>query len=453
MRATTEIVEDNKVKLSVVVDEAEIDSALDSAVRSIGSSARIPGFRPGKVPRRVLEARMGGATALRAEALREALPDFYAKAVVDTEVDPIAPPEIDITEGEESGPVHFAAIVEVRPKVNVAGYDGLTTTIPSPFVNDADVAGQIDRLRENDGELIDVTRPILNGDLVTLDLKGNDEEGNEVAQADDYLYEVGSGVVIPELDEALLGLKAGADLEVSGTPAGGTLIAFSIVVTAVKEKKLPEVSDAWAEENSEFSTVAELEADLRERIGRMKVVQAQMSLRESTLGALAELVNEDEVPDVLIDAEVNERLHDLGHRLESQNMSIEQFLSATGQSGDQLVLSLRTDATKAVKVDLALRAVASAENLDVSPEELEEEIVRMAEQVGSTPDALRAQLDQAGRTGALKAEKAKSKAASWLVEHVTIVDEEGVSIDRALLETNVAELEAEDDSSSIEEEK
>ena len=453
MRATTEIVEDNKVKLSVVVDEAEIDSALDSAVRSIGSSARIPGFRPGKVPRRVLEARMGGATALRAEALREALPDFYAKAVVDTEVDPIAPPEIDITEGEESGPVHFAAIVEVRPKVNVAGYDGLTTTIPSPFVNDADVAGQIDRLRENDGELIDVTRPILNGDLVTLDLKGNDEEGNEVAQADDYLYEVGSGVVIPELDEALLGLKAGADLEVSGTPAGGTLIAFSIVVTAVKEKKLPEVSDAWAEENSEFSTVAELEADLRERIGRMKVVQAQMSLRESTLGALAELVNEDEVPDVLIDAEVNERLHDLGHRLESQNMSIEQFLSATGQSGDQLVLSLRTDATKAVKVDLALRAVASAENLDVSPEELEEEIVRMAEQVGSTPDALRAQLDQAGRTGALKAEKAKSKAASWLVEHVTIVDEEGVSIDRALLETNVAELEAEGDSSSIEEEK
>ena len=453
MRATTEIVEDNKVKLSVVVDEAEIDSALDSAVRSIGSSARIPGFRPGKVPRRVLEARMGGATALRAEALREALPDFYAKAVVDTEVDPIAPPEIDITEGEESGPVHFAAIVEVRPKVNVAGYDGLTTTIPSPLVNDADVAGQIDRLRENDGELIDVTRPILNGDLVTLDLKGNDEEGNEVAQADDYLYEVGSGVVIPELDEALLGLKAGADLEVSGTPAGGTLIAFSIVVTAVKEKKLPEVSDAWAEENSEFSTVAELEADLRERIGRMKVVQAQMSLRESTLGALAELVNEDEVPDVLIDAEVNERLHDLGHRLESQNMSIEQFLSATGQSGDQLVLSLRTDATKAVKVDLALRAVASAENLDVSSEELEEEIVRMAEQVGSTPDALRAQLDQAGRTGALKAEKAKSKAASWLVEHVTIVDEEGVSIDRALLETNVAELEAEDDSSSIEEEK
>jgi len=453
MRATTEIVEDNKVKLSVVVDEAEIDSALDSAVRSIGSSARIPGFRPGKVPRRVLEARMGGATALRAEALREALPDFYAKAVVDTDVDPIAPPEIDITEGEESGPVHFAAIVEVRPKVNVAGYDGLTTTIPSPLVNDADVAGQIDRLRENDGELIDVTRPILNGDLVTLDLKGNDEEGNEVAQADDYLYEVGSGVVIPELDEALLGLKAGADLEVSGTPAGGTLIAFSIVVTAVKEKKLPEVSDAWAEENSEFSTVAELEADLRERIGRMKVVQAQMSLRESTLGALAELVNEDEVPDVLIDAEVNERLHDLGHRLESQNMSIEQFLSATGQSGDQLVLSLRTDATKAVKVDLALRAVASAENLDVSQEELEEEIVRMAEQVGSTPDALRAQLDQAGRTGALKAEKAKSKAASWLVEHVTIVDEEGVSIDRALLETNVAELEAEDDSSSIEEEK
>jgi trigger factor len=445
MRATTEIVEDNKVKLTVEVDETEVDTALDKVVRSIGASVRIPGFRPGKVPRRVLEARMGGATALRAEALREALPDFYAQAVIDTEVDPIDQPEIDITDGEESGPVHFDAIVQVRPVVSAAGYDGLSVEIPSPVVADEDIDAQIDRLRENDGEFIEVDRAVATGDFVTLDLTGVDEEGNEVANANDYLYEVGSGVVVAELDDALVGSEPGAELTVNGTPEGGMPLVLSITVVDVKEKKLPEVTDQWAAENSEFETVEALRADLGQHIERMKVVQAQMSLRENTLVALSNLVDDDEVPAVLVDAEVNERLHDLGHRLESQKLSIEQFLSATGQSGEQLVESLRVDAARAVKVDLALRAVAEAEGLGVDDAELDEEIVRMAEQVGSTPEALRDQLNKAGRTGALRAERAKSKAASWLVEHVMLVDESGTEVDRSLLETNVAELDQDED--------
>jgi trigger factor len=451
MRATSEIVEDNKVKLSVEVDETEVSTALDKVVRSIGSSVRIPGFRPGKVPRKVLEARMGGATALRAEALRDALPDFYAQAVIETDVDPIAQPEIDITSGEESGPVAFDAIVEVRPTVAAAGYDGLSVEIPSPNVSDEEVEAQIDRLRENDGEFLDVDRPVLTGDFVTLDITGVDDEGNQVAEASDYLYEVGSGLVVAELDDAILGVKAGAELSVKGTPEGGMPLELSIKVLDVKEKKLPEVTDEWAKENSEFETVTELRSDLTERIGRMKVVQAQMSMRENTLLALSNLVDDEEVPAVLIDAEVNERLHDLGHRLESQNLSIEQFLAATGQSGEQLVDSLRTDAARAVKVDLALRAVADAEGLGVDDAELDEEINRMAEQVGSTPDALREQLNAAGRTGALRAERAKSKAASWLVENVTLVDEQGNAIDRSALETNIAEIEEKEQAISQEE--
>jgi trigger factor len=440
MRATSETQDDNKVKLTVEVDEAEVDVALDKVVRSIGASVRIPGFRPGKVPRRVLEARMGGATALRGEALREALPDFYAQAVMETRVDPIDQPEIEITEGEESGPVRFDAVVQVRPLVSVAGYEGLSIEIASPIVNDDEVQAQIDRLRENEAELVEVDRPALTGDLVTLDLVGVDEEGNEVANASDYLYQVGSGVVVAELDEALQGAKSGTELTVKGTPEGGQPMELTATVTDVKEKKLPEATDNWAAENSEFETVAELRSDLVERIGRMKVVQAQMAMRESTLGALAELVDEGEVPGLLVDAEVNERLHDLGHRLEHQKLSIEQFLAATGQSGEQLVESLRAEAIRAVKVDLALRAVAVAEGMEVSDEALEEEIERMAEQVSTTPEALREQLDRAGRTESLRAERAKAMAASWLVEHVALVDEDGDEIDRSLLETNVAEL-------------
>jgi trigger factor len=451
MRATSEVLEENKVKLTIEVDESEIDSALDTVVKNIGASVRIPGFRPGKVPRKVLEARMGGATALRAEALRDALPDFYAQAVIETDVDPIDQPEIDITEGEESGPVRFDAVVQVRPTVSVAGYDGLKVEIPSPIVSDEDLDAQIDRLRENDGEFIEVDRPVAAGDFVTLDIVGTNKDGEEVANVTDYLYEVGSGLVVAELDDALAGAKAGAELSVTGTPEGGEPIDFVVKVQDVKEKKLPEVTDEWAAENSEFSTVAELRDDFATRIGRMKVVQAQMSMRENSLLALADLVDDDQVPDVLVDAEVNERLHDLGHRLEAQNLSVEQFLAATGQSGEQLVESLRVDARRAVKVDLALRALATAEDLSVSDEELDEEIARMADQMATTPENLREQLDRAGRTNMLRAERAKSKAASWLVEHVTLVDEEGNDVDRTLLETNQAELEDEEAATTQEE--
>ena len=443
MRATSEITENNHVKLTVEVDEAEINSALDDVVRSISRQARIPGFRPGRVPRKVLEARMGGAGALRAEALREALPDFYAQAISQTEVDPIASPEIDITSGEETGPVVFEALVEVRPTVSVAGYQGLKATVPSPIVSESDIAAQIDRLRENDGELVDVDRPAQNGDFVTLDLTGTDEEGEQVASADDYLYEVGSGVVVAELDDALPGTKAGDEIEVTGTPSGGSPIQFAVKVVAVREKKLPEVTDEWAAEASEFTTVEELRNDISDRMSRVKVVQAQMALRESALAALAELIDDADAPEVLIDAEVNERLHDLGHRLESQKISIEQFLAVTGQSGDDLVASLRGDAQRAVKVDLGLRALALAEGIEVDDEELALEIEMMAVQMNTTAEDLRDQLDRSGRTGSLRAERVKSKAANWLIEHIEVVDEEGQAVDRSLLEQNMAD-EAED---------
>src|SRR5580700_4983370 len=156
MRATTEAVEGSKVRLSVEVDEAEFERALNDTVRKLSKEMRVPGFRPGKVPRQVLEARMGGAGSLRSEALREALPEFYARAIAETEVDPIAPPDIDITAGEESGGIEFDAVVQVRPSVAIPGYAGLQVTVPTLKVPDDQVDAQVDRLREHDGELVEV---------------------------------------------------------------------------------------------------------------------------------------------------------------------------------------------------------------------------------------------------------------------------------------------------------
>ncbi len=453
--------EGNLVRLRVEVDEPEFDQALGDVVRTLASQVRVPGFRPGKVPRKVLEARMGGAGALRAEALRESLPDFYARAVVDTELDPIANPDIDITAGEESGAVSFDAVVQVRPLVGIPGYEGLTVTLPALGATDEDIDHQIDRLRENDAELEVVSRAAKDGDLVTVDLHGNDETGAEIVGVDDYLYEVGSETVVPELDGQLRGAKAGDILafdavnpagaaaaaavgdsegDEEGAPdAGVPTVSFRVLVKDVKVKQLPETTDEWAADSSEFETVAELRADIGDRITRVKLMQAQMALRQNTIAAVAELVNDDDVPEVLVDSEVNERLHDLQHRLEQQNLSLAQYFSATGQSPDDLLGAVRADAHRAVKADLALRALMEAENLTVSDEELDAEVATMAERMETTADELRRQLDTAGRTGAVRSELRKGKALEWLLDHVDLFDDEGNPINRDDLKSDAAE--------------
>ncbi len=438
MRATAEPVEGNKVRLSVEIDEVEVDQALDDTVRTIAQQARIPGFRPGKVPRQILEARMGGAQALRSEALREVIPDLYAKALVEAAVDPIAPPEIDITGGEDAGAVSFDAVVEVRPIVGIPGYNGLQATVPSLAVDDAEVDGQVDRMRETEAELVEVSRPATDGDNVTIDLHGDDANGQEVVAVDDYLYEVGSGTVVPELDQQLRGAKVGDILQFSAAPAGAPDVAFRVLVKDVKEKKLPDLTDEWAAESSEFETVDALRDDLRARITRVRVLQAQMALRESAVAALVGLVDDDEVPDVLIDEEVRERVHDLSHRLDEQRLSIDQFLQATGRTGDDLVAEVREEARRSVKADLALRALAEVEALDVTDDEFDTELEAMAARMEITPARVKEQLAKAGRTAAVRSEQRKAKALTWLIDHIDVVDEDGNPIDRADLEVEEA---------------
>jgi trigger factor len=440
MRATTEPLEGNLVRLSVEIDEPEFDKALLGVVKTLASQVRVPGFRPGKVPRKVLEARMGGAGALRAEALRESLPDFYARAVVDSEIDPIASPEIDITAGEDSGGVSFDAVVQVRPVVSIPGYDGLQVTLPGLTVSDEDVDGQVNRLRENDAELESVGRMATDGDLVSIDLHGNDASDAEVVGIDDYLYEVGSGTITPELDVELRGAKTG-DILAFTSPAPGNedeIISFRVLVKDVKVKKLPETTDEWAAESSEFATVAELRADISDRLARRNLVQSQMALREKTVEAVAGLVDEADVPEVLVDAEVNERLHDLQHRLEAQKLGLGEYLQATGRTPDDLLAAVRLDAQRAVQADLALRALAEAEELTISDDELDAEIVTMAQRMETSPAELRRQLDTAGRTGAVRSELRKGKALQWLLDHVELFDEEGNPMSRDDLKTDAA---------------
>ena len=345
MRATAEPVEGNKIRLSVEVDESEVDEALDATVRRLAKQVRVPGFRPGRVPRQVLEARLGGATALRQQALSDALPDLYARAVVDTELDPIATPEIDIRSGEDEGPVTFDAVVEIRPTVSIAGYGGLQVTVPAIEVSDEEVGAQIDRLRDQSGELSSVGRAARDGDHVSIDLRGTRPRGEDL-HVEDYLYEIGSGAEVVGLDEQLRGSKPGDILQFTAPVKiedAEDEAEFRVLVKDVKEKVLPEPSDEWAAEASEFDTLDALKDDLRGRLHQLKVVQAQLAQRERTVDALIGLVADDP-PEALVDGEVRERLHDLGHRLEARRLTVEQFLQASGRDQAELLAEIRADA-------------------------------------------------------------------------------------------------------------
>jgi len=389
MKTQVEPLEGNKVKLSVEVDESEFDKAIDAAFRRLARQVRIPGFRPGKAPRRLLEARLG-TEAAREEALRETIPDCYERAVAEVDVDPISFPEFDITTGREAGPVVFEAVVEVRPHVRVAGHGGLRVVVNSPSVTEAHIDAQIDRLREQYGELKPVSRPAATGDHVSIDRRVYRHDETLLVTSDE-LYEVGKGTVAAELDDELRGAKAGDILKFNGRLVGADSseegadqaeeVSFQVLVKEIREKILPEATDEWAGEASEFDTLEELRSDTRERLSRILRFQATMARRERVLEALVELVDED-VPEVLVNTEIERRINELSERLESQGSDLGAYLESAGRSEDDFLEHLRGHAIQAVKADLGLRAVAEAEGIEVSDEDFDIEMRRLAEQLG-----------------------------------------------------------------------
>ena len=447
MRSTVEPLEGNKVKLSIEVEAGEFDKAVDAAFKKIAKEVRLPGFRPGKAPRKVLEARFG-SQAGREQALQDALPEYYSAAVIEHDVDVIAPPEIDITGGQDSGDVAFDAVVEVRPSIEVPGYGALQVTIDRPAVDDELLDKQIERMRELDSTFAEVDRPVQEGDTVTIDIAGTlDGEEQSGLTADDYSYTVGSGAITPEVDEHLVGASAGDVLVFDAThpdPDEERQLRFELTVKDVKEKVLPELTDEWAAGASEFETVDALRADYADRMLRVRRAQAQMSLREKVGEALAALVTDD-IPEPMVNQEMQDRLQDLAMRLQAQGMQLDQYLAMTGGDPESFSQELRETALNGVKVDLALRAVADAEGIECTDEDLQEEIDGVAERVGQSPEVVRDQFERVGQISAVRSDIRKRKALDWLMERVEVVDPEGTPIDRSELEVPVEDDDEDDE--------
>ncbi len=436
MRATSVPLENNRVKLSVEVDETEMAAAMDKAAASLAQRVSIKGFRKGKVPKNVLIANIGGPSALRGEAIRESLDDFYARAVNDTGIDPIAQPEVTITGGETEGALSFDAEVAVRPELELTGYRDLRVTIPSPVVNDDEVEAQINRFRDTDATLNDVDRPIILGDLVSMDITATQSDSDaDPFEMNDFMYTVGSGSITPEVDTLILGLRAGEDLVVHTDGANGAVVTYSMRLKQVTEKILPELTDEWVEENTDWPTVAEMRESVLEQMSSLRRREVASSRNEAALVALAELVDPDLVPAALVEAESNDRLHQLGHRLSEQRIGFDQYLAATGQTPESLLAQIRYDATVAVRIDLALRAIARLEDLSASEDDIERELVATAASMSTSAEELRRSLADSSRSSAFAKEVAKVKAQRWLLDQVTYVDPLGLVIDRAHLDS------------------
>jgi trigger factor len=432
MRSNAEILEGNKVKLTVEVDEDELKTAVDDTFRRLQREVAVPGFRPGKVPRRLLEVRMGGK-AIREEVIRQALPDYYAQAVEEASLDTIAAPEIDITSGQEDGPLAFDAVVEIRPKVSVAGRDGLLVTVPSPEVSAEELDAQIDKMREQFAELAEVERPARDGDVVTVDVQAmRDGQPVEDLATADFVYEVGSGGLAEGADERLSGAKAGDILDLEASEAPGGSATLKILVKLVREKVLPDADDAWASDASEFDTIDELRADLSKRMTALRTLQTRLALRDGAIAALAGLVQED-MPDTLVTDATQRLLAAFIRRLEARKVSLDQYMEATDLDADGLIAQLRTQAVEEVRADLALRALADAEELEVTDADLAAEIARVAEESNRSESEVARQVAEGGGLERLRSDVRNAKAVEWLLDNVEVVDEQGNPMDRALL--------------------
>ena len=451
LTTTVEEVEPNKVRVSVTVPADEFEKAIDDAFRKIAREVKVPGFRPGKAPRRILEQRVGSDYA-RSQALRDALPGYYEQAITAEDVDAIAMPEIDIKAGEDDGDVVFDAVVEVRPVVTIVGYDALRVEIDSPEVADDVVDGQVDALRERSADLEDSDDPLIDEHFALIDIKGSiDGEAVDALSATDFLYEVGSAMLVEELDAAVRGARPGAVLSFTATLDGrfgereGDEVAFDVIVKDTKRKVLPEVTDDWVSEVSDFDTVAALRDDIRTRMSLIARVQAQMSVRDKVLEAAAALVDID-VPDALVSTEMERRLHDLAHRLEAQGVTIPQYLAMTGQDQQVFVDELRGACTEAVRADLALRSVVAQEAIEIDESEIDDEISRIAERMGEKPNRVRKELERNGAIDALRSDLARGKALRFVVDHAVVVDPDGNVVDLSLPEGEAVDAAPESES-------
>jgi trigger factor len=448
VKSAVETLSPTRAKITVEVPFEELKPNLDAAYQAIAKQINIPGFRKGKVPPAIIDRQIGRGPVLD-QAVNDALPQLYVQALQDNDLEPLAQPEIDVTRLEEDETLEFTAEVDVKPEIALPSYEGVEAEVEDAVVTDEDIEEQLEALRERFGTLTEVERAAQDGDFVTIDLKatkdGEDIEGGEVSG---YSYKVGAGDMLEGIDDALRGLSAGEEATFTSQLVGGDLAGEDVDVTvkvdAVKEQELPEVDDDFAEEASEFETVAELREDIRTRLGRGKRLEQAAAARDAVLERLLDQVDVP-LPDAMVDAELNGRKQELQQQLMYAGMTLEQYLDNEKQTIDEFDAELEKRVRDSVAAQFVLDAIAKKEELGVDQSELSEHVYRRAQQSGQNPDDFVKHMVEHNHIPEMVAEVVRGKALALVVESAKVTDASGAVLDLKNLRPDGTIGEPEDD--------
>ena len=432
MKSTVEHLSPTRVRLAVEVGFDELAPTFAQAYKKIAQQVRIPGFRPGKAPARILEQRLGRGVVLE-EVVNSAVPAKYGEAVTEAEVTPLGQPDIEVTSIDDGDKIAFTAEVDVRPTITVPDYASIAVHVDSSEVTDADVDEQLSGLQARFGTLVGVTRPAADGDFVVIDLSATvDGEAVEEAQTSGMSHEVGSGQLITGLDEALVGMSAGETRTFTTTLVAGEHTGaeaeVTVTVGSVKERQLPDADDEFAQLASEFDTLDELKADLRERHGRVKRMEQASEARDKVLEALLEQADVP-LPESVVASEIEVRAHEAVHQFDHDDTALTTYLESQGQSREEFDAEMRTAAEQAVKTQLLLDEVAESTQVEVGQEELMERIFMQAQRFGISPEQYVAQAQEANQLGAIFADVRRGKALATVVQSASVTGPDGEALD------------------------
>jgi len=418
VKSAVETLSPTRVRISIDFDFKDLEPHVATAYQTLSQQVSIPGFRKGKVPRQLIDQRVGRGAVLN-EAINTALPEFYSQAARENEVLVVGRPNVDIKELKDNEIVKFEVEVDVRPEIKLPDFSEIELSVPDVELSEKDVEDQVEALRIRFGTLVTIEKDAASGDFVTIDLVAK-IEGKEVegGTANGISYEVGSNRMIDGLDTALEGMKVGESKNFTAQLVGmkeGETGEVTVTLQAVKKRELPDLNDEFAKLASEFETLAELKRDTKERLTRLKSMEQGAQARDELLKYLLDKVD-IQVPEQLVKDEVHDHL-EKENRLEDETHRNE----------------VTEEVTRSVRADFLLDAIVKAEEVQVSEAELTEYLIRTAARYGMTPEQFAQQLTQAGQITALMAEVARTKALAIALERVKIKDASGRIVDLSKL--------------------
>ena len=404
MSLQVEKLEKNMAKLTIEVSAEDLEKAMQAAYQKAKGRITLPGFRKGKAPRKMIEQMYGKGIFLE-DAANALIPEHYSKALEECELEIVSQPQIDVTQAEPGKAFIFTAEVAVKPEVTLGEYKGVEVPKSETEVTDEDVEAELKKEQEKNSRTVTVEdRGAENGDITTIDFEGFvDGEAFEGGKGTDYPLTLGSGSFIPGFEEQLVGSKEGDHVEVKVTfpeeyqakELAGKEAVFQCDVKKVEAKELPELDDDFAQDASEFDTLAEYKEDIKKNLTEKKEKEARASKENAAVDKAIENA-EMEIPDAMVDTQTRQMLEDFARRMQSQGLTMEQYFQFTGMTAEKLMDQMKPEALKRIKNSLVLEAIAAKENFEIAEEKIEEELKKMSEAYKMEVDKIKEALGESG---------------------------------------------------------